>query len=125
MRQLLDTHVVLWWLTDDRRLGRTARSMIADHGNGVFVSAATHWEISVKIELGKLETDADLREAIARSGFRDLPISPEHAWRAGRLPLVHRDPFDRLLVAQAMLEHLTIVTADRQIARYDVPVIPA
>jgi PIN domain nuclease of toxin-antitoxin system len=120
VRLLLDTHVVIWALGDDRRLGRTARSAIKDVTNAVYVSAATAWEMALKSALGKLDVPPDIRDWIDRSAFSALPIEMEHAFASASLPLHHRDPFDRMLVAQAQLEDLTLVTGDPQIARYEV-----
>ena len=119
MRLLLDTHVLLWWLSDDRKLATSGRQIIANPNNYVFVSSASVWEISIKTALGRLEIELDdLENAIARNGFRSLPIGFRHAITAGRLPAVHRDPFDRMLVAQASVEELRIVSHDRVFERY-------
>jgi PIN domain nuclease of toxin-antitoxin system len=116
---LLDTHVVLWWLTDDPTLADDVKDRL-DHEPGVCVSAATIWEVAIKQAIGKLKEPADLPERIRDSGFRDLPITSEHAIVAGRLPAIHRDPFDRMLVAQAQCEHLTLVTRDANVQKYEV-----
>ena len=119
MRLLLDTHVLLWWLSDDRKLAASGRQIIANPNNDVFVSSASVWEISIKTALGRLEIELDdLENAIALNGFRSLPIGFRHAITAGRLPAVHRDPFDRMLVAQASVEELRIVSHDRVFERY-------
>ena len=119
MRLLLDTHVLLWWLSDDRKLATSGRQIIANPNNDVFVSSASVWEISIKTALGRLEIELDdLENAIARNGFRSLPFGIRHAITAGRLPAVHRDPFDRMLVAQASVEELRIVSHDRVFERY-------
>lgn len=123
MRLLLDTHVFLWWLADDERLTVHGRELIADPGHLVHVSAASIWEASIKQALGRLDVDPDLDLAplVASEGFTELPVSAAHAWRAGRLPMHHADPFDRMLVAQASLEDLTLLTADRAVVQaYDV-----
>ena len=125
MRLLLDTHALLWWLGVDRSLGARARAAIAAETTEVFVSAASAWEISIKRMLGKLEAPEDLEEQIAFHRFEALPITVAHASAAGALAPHHADPFDRMLVAQAIAEDLTIVTRDRRIARYGVPTIPA
>jgi PIN domain nuclease of toxin-antitoxin system len=119
---LLDTHVVLWWLTDDATLSDQVKDQL-DHEPDVYVSAATVWEVAIKQAMGKLREPADLPERIRDSGFRELPITSEHAIAAGRLPLIHRDPFDRMLVAQAQCEKLTLVTKDPQILEYPVSVL--
>lgn len=119
MRILLDTHVLLWWLSDDRKLAKNARDIIANSDNDVLVSSASAWEISIKAALGRLEIELDdLESAMVRNGFRPLPIGVRHALTAGRLPNVHRDPFDRMLVAQASVEELRVVSHDRVFERY-------
>ena len=117
---LLDTHVVLWWLQDDDRLGPSARQLIADQPR-VSVSAVTVWEIAIKAALGKLEPPTDWPDDMETEGFDPLPIGFAHAVEAARLPRLHADPFDRMLVAQARTEGFILVTADPRISRYDVP----
>jgi len=121
MRLLLDTHAFLWWDSNDARLPESLRSAIALAGNQVFVSAVTVWEIAIKRASGKLIYGRPVKKAIDEQGFLPLPITVEHAEWAGALPQLHRDPFDRLLVAQAQLEGLVLVTVDEQISRYQVP----
>jgi PIN domain nuclease of toxin-antitoxin system len=119
VRLLLDTHILIWWLADDRKLNRSARTIIANPDNDVLISAASLWEISIKEALGRLEVELDdLEAAISRNGFRPLPITFRHALTTGRLPAVHRDPFDRILVAQASVEELRLVSHDRIFERY-------
>jgi PIN domain nuclease of toxin-antitoxin system len=125
LRLLLDTHVLLWWLSDNRRLGATARAAVGDPDNDVYVSAATVWECALKRALGKLTVPDDLSGEIQRSGFDALPIGSRHAEAAGALPRHHDDPFDRMLVAQAMEEGLTLTSADPRFGAYDVPMLPA
>lgn len=125
MRLLIDSHVLLWWFDGADRLGATARDAIGDGDNEAVVSAATLWELSIKQAAGRLDVDVDLRAHSAEQGFRELPVTGRHAVAVRDLPLHHRDPFDRMLVAQAVVEGLTLVTADRALARYDVPVLPA
>lgn len=121
MNLLLDTHVFLWWLSDDRRLTAPARAAIEREDAGVYVSAASAWEIAIKAALGKLKPRAlDVPREIEAGGFLELPISARHAQAAGGLPRLHADPFDRMLVAQARVEGLTLVTYDPEIAPYDV-----
>jgi PIN domain nuclease of toxin-antitoxin system len=120
-RLLLDTHVVLWWLADDPTLADRVKEVI-DTELDVFVSSATFWEISIKASLGKLGP-ADLPELVLNSGLRELAITAAHGISAGRLPAIHRDPFDRMLIAQVKIEGLTLVTRDENIAAYDVPVM--
>lgn len=122
-RLLLDTHVLLWWLADDPQLGDVARAAIADPRNQVFVSAATPWEIAIKIQLGKLQAPMDMESLIESEGFLPLPISLFHGQQAGHLPSLHRDPFDRMLIAQASAEGLVLVTNDDQIVRYGIRVM--
>jgi len=123
MRSLIDTHVVLWWLADDPTLSDDVKHLL-DAEPEAFISAATFWELSIKQALGKL-APADLPERVRDAGFRTLEITPAHAIAAGRLPEIHRDPFDRMLVAQARCEDLTLVTRDELIQKYDVPILSA
>jgi len=123
MHLLLDTHVLLWWLGDSPRLGPASRTRMADPRARVFVSAATGWEISIKRALGELKAPADLDALLDRAGFERLAITFHHGEAAGDLPPLHRDPFDRMLVAQARLERLALVTADEAIRAYDVETV--
>ncbi|NSW81661.1 MAG: type II toxin-antitoxin system VapC family toxin [Syntrophothermus sp.] len=127
MRALLDTHAFLWWITDDPKLSRRAREIIEEGKNVVFFSAASGWEMAIKAGLGKLIIPGDVRafvmEQLAVNGVSPLPVDLIHALHVFTLPLIHRDPFDRLLIAQAQIENLPILTADPQISRYDVEVI--
>jgi PIN domain nuclease of toxin-antitoxin system len=120
---LLDTHVFIWWDMGDPRLGEVARGAIADAGNRIVVSAASVWEISIKRMIGKFAFLYDTLRALDGSGFEALDITPRHADAAGSLPLHHSDPFDRLLVAQAKLEGLILVTQDRRLTPYGVPIL--
>lgn len=122
MNLLLDTHALLWWLAD-APLEREAAEAIADPGTLVAVSAASVWEAVIKASIGKLQVPGPLDQAAADEGFDPLPVSLAHAERAGRLPMHHRDPFDRMLVAQAIAEGLTVVTRDPAFALYDVPTL--
>ena len=128
-RLLLDTHAFLWWLEGSSRLAAGARSSIADPHNEIVVSAASIWEIAIKLSIGKLTMrDEDARrlpEVIAECGFAELSISAAHAADVRALPMHHSDPFDRILVAQALAEELRIVTADPAIAAYGVRTLPA
>jgi len=126
MNLLLDTHVLLWALADDPALSAAARAAITDGRNVVFVSAATAWEIAIKQALGKLRapTDSYLQE-LQRHRFTPLDITTEHALAVEHLPPLHADPFDRLLVAQAQIEKLTLVTHDKRIRDYAVATIKA
>jgi len=114
VRVLLDTHAFLWWLDGDRRLSRRARTVIADESSDVIVSAASAWELATKARLGKLpgalDVATDVTGCLSRQGFLELPISVLHAQRAGSLRVAHRDPFDRMLIAQAQMEDLPLIT---------------
>jgi PIN domain nuclease of toxin-antitoxin system len=125
VRLLLDTHVLLWSLGSPAQLRADARDAIEDGGNEVLVSAASAWEIAIKRALGRLEAPDDLPSAMEAAAFVPLSITIPHALAAGALPPHHRDPFDRMLVAQATLEELTVVTRDPHFARYGVPTLPA
>lgn len=120
MELLLDTHVLLWWLADDGRLPANARSAIADPEHRVLVSAASIWEISIKRAIGRLRSPTNLLAVLDECGFEVMPITAAHAELAGALPRHHDDPFDRMLVAQATIEGLTIVTFDERMTAYRV-----
>lgn len=124
MRLLLDTHTFLWWVAASRELSRRAKSAVGSARNECFVSVASGWEIAIKVSLGKLRIDGALDrflpEQIAANGFRALAIDLKHAARMATLPFHHRDPFDRLLVAQALEEDLAMVTADPVVVKYGV-----
>ena len=123
MRLLLDTHVAIWWLAGDRRLSALTRRAI-DNADDAFLSAVSLWEIFVKEDSGRLELPLGFVDAL-RDDFVELPLTFEHALEGRALPPLHRDPFDRMLVAQALAERLTIVTSDATIPRYGVPVLAA
>ena len=125
MRLLLDTHALLWALEAPASLTPDARAAIENPRNPVLVSAASAWEMGVKVSVGKLRAPRDLGDQLREKRFTTLPVTLEHGLRVGELPLLHRDPFDRLLVAQAQLEGLTIVTRDPRIAAYDVETLAA
>ena len=122
MKLPIDTHILLWWLDDDPALPVWASSVIANPEHVVSVSAASVWEISIKRANGRLGAPDDLLSAIA-DGFATLPMTAEHAMAAGRLPSHHADPFDRMLIAQARAEGLTLVSVDRHFADYDVALL--
>lgn len=124
MRLLLDTNALLWWLADEL-LANDARDAIADPANLVAVSAASAWEISLEKALGKLAAPDDLEQQLRTGGFTPLPISIAHGVLAGQLPRHHDDPFDRMLIAQAHAEGLTIVTRDKRFADYGVALLRA
>lgn len=115
---LLDTHIFLWWLNDDPRLKASARAKISSQNPTVYVSSAVIWEIAIKAKLGKLKAPTNIADYINKSGFEELAITAAHAARTRELPLHHRDPFDRMLIAQAELEGLTIITHDKIFSRY-------
>jgi PIN domain nuclease of toxin-antitoxin system len=118
MRLLIDTHVFLWAVSGNRQLKPSARTLLAD-ADVVYVSAASLWEIAIKVRLGKLAGDVTaLAAAIEASGFQELPVSVRHAAAVAQLPLHHSDPFDRLLLAQAFVEPLRFVTADKTLTAY-------
>lgn len=123
VRLLLDTHVVLWWLADDPALTTAHAAAIKDRGNTVLFSSVNVAEISIKASLGKLEAPTDLTDQLSTQGFGELPLTAAHASRLRDLPWLHRDPFDRMLIAQAQEEGLTFVTADRRCRDYDVRVM--
>ena len=125
-RLLLDTHVWLWWQAGDARLGSQARQRL-ERASEVRFSAASAWEIAIKVGIGKLTLPkrADIEVELAESGFVALPVEIAHAEHVRRLPPLHRDPFDRLLVAQAHVEALTLVTADRELAAYGIELLDA
>jgi PIN domain nuclease of toxin-antitoxin system len=126
---LLDTHALIWWWSLDSRLGRQARRLISDPQAQVWVSAATIWEIVIKTALGRLQMakriDNTLLEELAQDNLKPLPITAAHALAVKQLATIHRDPFDRMLVAQAATEGLTLVTADPVLLRYGVNAVSA
>ena len=124
-RIILDTHALLWWLADSPLLGTHARSLIADTRNPIYVSAATTWEIAIKRAKGMLEAPDDMDRIVEDEGFEKLPITLFHGEQAGSLPEIHRDPFDRMLIAQAQAEGLELLTKDSEIPAYNIKVIDA
>jgi len=124
MKILLDTHAFLWWVVDDPRLSDTARTIIADGNNDLFFSAASGWEIGIKTGLGRLELPSNLNEYIVdqleKNAMIVLPIQLSHALHVTQLPDHHKDPFDRMLIAQSQLENLSLLTRDPMIAKYNV-----
>jgi PIN domain nuclease of toxin-antitoxin system len=121
---LLDTRILLWWLSDDPLLPTAARQAIASPDNEVLVSAATAWEIAIKRAAGRLDAPDDLLEVVEANDFETLPITAAHAIAAGALPLHHSDPFDRMLIAQARADGLTLVSVDKAFALYHVQLLP-
>lgn len=127
MRVLLDTHTLLWWFTDDQRLSAKARMLIGDANNEIMVSAASAWEIATKHRLGKLDEAAEavvcFEDLVAADGFTLLPISHRHGLRAGIFQAAHRDPFDRMLAAQAEIESVPLLTLDPAFKQFDIVTI--
>jgi PIN domain nuclease of toxin-antitoxin system len=120
VRLLLDSHIVLWWDTDLNKLSGDQREAISDSSNQIFVSAATVWELGIKRTSGRVKLGESIRLVARRLGFVELPITMEHGELAASLPLHHKDPFDRMLVAQAIVEGLTLVTVDDVLRGYGV-----
>lgn len=120
MKILLDTHILLWWLMDDSALTTVGRESISDAANTVYVSAASTWEIALKKSLGKLQMPDDLEEVLEQQGFDILNISVAHSLAVEHLPFHHRDPFDRMLIAQAQMEQLIVFTHDKEFEKYDI-----
>ena len=124
-RILLDTHVVIWWLADAPNLGEKARSLIQNQQNQIYVSAAAMWELSIKMAKGLLDLPESVFEMIEEDGFIPLSITWFHSRQAGFLPDIHKDPFDRMLIAQVQAEGLELMTADTLIPKYGIRVIDA
>ena len=120
---LLDSHIFLWWLNDEQELSGLLRDAIVEPANRVHVSAASLWELEIKIASGKLTSAEPLSDHVEADGFVALPVTIRHAVRAAHLPPIHADPFDRMLIAQAQVEGLTLVTVDRRFRLYDVPLM--
>jgi PIN domain nuclease of toxin-antitoxin system len=119
LRLLLDTHIVIWWATGSRLLGAKAREIIAANDAELIISAATWWELAIKRAIGRLDIDfKEARRDLEKREVKMLPVSFDHAEAAAGLPLLHRDPFDRMLVAQAAAEQLILLTRDKQLAGY-------
>ncbi len=123
MRLLLDTHAALWWLSDDERFGRVAEGHLTEPTNQVLLSAAVVWEVAIKRSLGKLDTPEGFAPRLLEAGAVPLAVSIEHAAGVQQLPHHHRDPFDRLLIAQATIEGATLVSSDEALRAYDVPIL--
>lgn len=124
MRLLVDSHVGLWWLDDHPSLGPRCREHL-ELADEVFFSAVTPWELGIKRALGRIAIPDGLGDALVAAGFRPLPVTVEHAERAPTLPAHHRDPFDRMLIAQAQVEALTLATADDALRPYDIDLLDA
>ena len=123
MNLLLDTHILLWWLDDSPELSSQARNAVVDTDNLIILSAVVIWEIRIKQALGKLMIAQNFYEVIKKQAFEMLPITSDHAYAVGELPEHHRDPFDRMLIAQARFEGLTVVTHDAIFKKYQIPVL--
>jgi PIN domain nuclease of toxin-antitoxin system len=119
---LLDTHVFLWWKTNDLSIASAAKEAIAS-ADVVLVSAASAWEVAIKVAIGRLRLPASFERGVVESGFEKLAVGFSHAETAGALPPHHKDPFDRMLIAQTIVEELTLVSHDRQMGAYDVPIL--
>jgi len=125
MNVLLDTHTLLWWLDDNPTLSREAFNIISDGKNVVFMSAASIWEIRIKKSIGKIDIPLNFKEILEKQPFEVLSITSEHAHAIKELPLIHRDPFDRMLIAQGKIEKLAIITRDSFFSEYNINVIKA
>lgn len=125
MRLLLDTHILLWWLSGSARLPRRSRERLVDPGNTLFISAASLWEIRIKESLGRIQVPADLERQLGPLGMEALAISTAHTAALADLPLLHRDPFDRMLLAQASVEGMKLLTSDRAVLAYGPPSLAA
>ena len=123
MKLLLDTHAALWWLSDEARIGANAAAQLIDDGNTVLLSAAVVWEVAIKTSLGKLTAPPAFAQTFLQGGALPLSVTIEHAERVATLPWHHRDPFDRVLVAQALVEGAVVVSHDAAIAAYGAPVV--
>jgi len=119
----IDTHVLLWWLDDSPELSEAGRTAISDPGNLIVLSAVVVWEIRIKQALGKLEIPPDFYRVVQQQGFELLSITADHSYAVGDLPMHHRDPFDRMIIAQAKHEGLTVATRDTVFNKYDIPVL--
>jgi PIN domain nuclease of toxin-antitoxin system len=125
MQYLLDTHVILWWFTTPKKISAKARKIITDKENNIFISSVSFWEMAIKKSLGRLTLPHNLIEAVAAESFKILPIMPEDGLGVADLPMLHSDPFDRLLIIQAKLNDMVIITKDSQISKYPVITIDA
>lgn len=126
MQQLIDTHILIWFLEGNNLLSKSHRQIIADSQNDVFVSIASLWEIAVKISIGKLiltKSLADVIKQITVEDIKILPITPEHILQVSILPFHHRDPFDRIIIAQAQIENLSLISADQEFANYGISLL--
>ncbi|EKD69969.1 MAG: hypothetical protein ACD_46C00686G0002 [uncultured bacterium] len=125
MHYLLDTHVVLWWLTEPEKIHTKAKKILCDRANEIFISSASFWEMAIKKSIGRITLPHNLLEAVAIEGFKILPINPEECIGVADLPMLHADPFDRILVMQAKLYDLVIITRDIKLTEYPVITVSA
>lgn len=123
MKYLLDTHIFLWWLQGHPSLTSEARAIIADPKVVIGVSAASFWEIAIKKKMGKLKYPGNLLKELEKNSFQSLSITPQHALETEKLPDRHKDPFDRMLIAQARVEKITLITSDKEMANYKLPLL--
>ncbi len=125
MRYLLDTHVILWWLTEPKKIKTRTLKIISDKANHVFISSASFWEMAINKSIGRLTIPHNLIETLVTEGFQILPISPEESLGVADLPLIHSDPFDRILIIQAKFHDLVFITADPKIGEYPIVILNA
>ena len=125
MKYLVDTHIFIWWMKQDKRIKKEIKSILQDPQNYIYLSIATVWEIVIKKKIGKLKIPHDWKVTLKESNFLLLPISLEHVYKLENLPLHHRDPFDRMLVSQAIVENATLITGDNKLWQYDVALLKA
>ena len=127
MKYLLDTHAFLWFVSDDNKLSPRAKAIIKDHNNEIYFSAASAWEISIKIRLGRLTMEEDLEPFIvaqlAENNFQTIAITIFHSIYTSKLPEIHKDPFDRMIIAQSKAENMSLISKDKNIKKYKVPVV--
>ena len=125
MEYLLDTHVILWWLTQPQKINQKAQQIIQDQSNRIFLSSASFWEMAIKKSIGRLTLPHNLIETITAENFKILPILPEECLGIADLPLLHSNPFDRLIIIQAKLNNMIVITNDQKIAEYPVVIVAA
>lgn len=125
MRYLLDTHIILWWLTEPEKIASKIRKMISDRSNQIFLSSVSFWEMAIKQSLGRLTVPKNVIEVLTAEGFEKLPLTPEECLSVSDLPFIHHDPFDRMLIIQAKLHDLVLITNDVKIAEYPVVTLSA
>ena len=127
MKYLLDTHAFLWFVSDDNRLSPRARSTINNNHNEIYFSAASAWEMSIKIRLGRLTIEEELEpfivKQLAENNFSTLPITIFHSIYTSKLPYIHKDPFDRMIIAQSKVENMSLISKDKNIKKYKVPIV--